>query len=142
MLGHRVLGGRRRPPPPPATEARPAPLQQLKTSAQTLLTALIDKAAGVALNKVDELTDKLNEVTANGGVGLTAALAGGQAYLQGNNPLWAAAKAGFSALSAWAKAGLILALVLAAVLGLVLVAVLLLAIIVWAIIAAIRAAAR
>ena len=73
------------------------PTERLKEAAQTLLKAVTDKAVGAALDKVEGLTGRLTDVAENGGVGLSSALGGGAAAMQGGNPVTGALKAGASA---------------------------------------------
>jgi len=86
--------------------------------------AAIDRLAAAAADKVDELSDKLDDVASGGGVGMSAAIAGGLAKLRGENPVWAAIKAGVSAMSTPTKVVVGLLLILAAVLAPVLLLVL------------------
>ena len=127
-------------PVPDGPELEPA--ERLKQSLQALLVALVDRAAGAAVRKVDELADQLEDVTARGGVGLAAALGAGRAILTGSNPLWGAMKAGFDALGALGKTLVIIGVVLSPVLLLLLLVLLLLAALVIAIVLAVRAATR
>ncbi|MET0191583.1 MAG: hypothetical protein ABW212_21455 [Pseudonocardia sediminis] len=114
--------------------------ERLKNSFQGLLVALIDKVSGVALRKVDDLASSLEDVTANGGVGLAAALGAGKAVLAGTNPVWGAIKGGFAALGTLAKTLVIVGLALSPVLLIVLALLLVVALLVIAIVLAIRAA--
>lgn len=130
-------------PAPAANPESPAdPAERLKSSLQNLLAALIDRAAGVALSKIDDLAGSLEDVTARGGAGLAAALGAGKALLAGTNPIWGAIKAGFAALGTLAKTLLIVGLALSPVLLVVLAVLLVLAALVLAIVWAIRAATR
>ncbi|MBW0105302.1 hypothetical protein [Pseudonocardia sp. KRD291] len=128
------------------TEAEPEPSidnkERLKNSFQALLVAVVDKVAGVALSKVDDLAGSLEDVTARGGVGLAAALGAGKALLAGTNPVWGAVKAGFAALGTLAKTLVIVGLALSPVLLIVLALLLVVALLVLAIVLAIRAATR
>ncbi|MBC3192311.1 hypothetical protein H7X46_14695 [Pseudonocardia sp. C8] len=130
--------------PPAAAEQRTAPAvppgQRLKESVQRLLVVLIDSAAGFAVDKVDDLADSLENVTARGGVGLSATLGAGRALLSGDNPLFAAARATYGTLGALGKTLMIIGLVLSPVLLVLLAVLLLVAAIVIAIVLVIRSA--
>ena len=54
------------------------PTDALKDAGQRLLGLLVQRAAQAATERVGGLTDRLNDVTQNGGQGLTAALRGGE----------------------------------------------------------------
>ncbi len=101
-----------------------SPSERLAESLQQLLVIGIDKVAHAALEKVDESSAKLEDISASGGVGVSAALGGGLAKLQGKNPVWAAIKAGVGAMSPTTKVVVALLLILTAVLAPVLVLVL------------------
>jgi len=73
------------------------PVDRLKQAAQTLLKAATDKAVNAALDQVEGLTGRLTDVAENGGVGLSAALGGGQSMLQGGSGVGGALKGGLSA---------------------------------------------
>ena len=73
------------------------PVDRLKQAAQTLLKAATDKAVNSALDQVEGLTGRLTDVAENGGVGLSAALGGGQSMLQGGSGVGGALKGGLSA---------------------------------------------
>ncbi|MEQ3554035.1 hypothetical protein WIS52_26480 [Pseudonocardia nematodicida] len=125
----------------PATQGDAGePLDRLKAAGERVLVALVNKMAELALEKVDDLASSLEEVAANGGVGLSAALGAGKAMAAGKSPLWGALKGGFSALGDLAKALVVVVLALSPVLLVVALVVLVVALLVWAIIAAIRAA--
>lgn len=70
---------------------------QLKGAVQTLLKTVAERAADVALDRVDALTGRLTEVAENGGVGLQSALSGGKEAAEGGNPVTGAIKGGLSA---------------------------------------------
>lgn len=116
-----------------------SPTEELKASLRKLLATLLDRAAGLALDKVGRLARSLDDIAARGGVGLNALLGGARAALEGHNPIWGAITGAVSALSPWAKAALIVALVLALLLLPVTVALLLLVLIVVVVVAAVRA---
>jgi Polyketide cyclase / dehydrase and lipid transport len=73
------------------------PVDRLKQAAQTLLKAATDKAVNAALDQVEGLTGRLTDVAENGGVGLSAALGGGQSMMQGGSAVGGALKGGLSA---------------------------------------------
>ena len=132
------------PDAPTTTEAEPESSvdngERLKNSFQALLVAVVDKVAGAALSKVDDLASSLEDVTARGGVGLAAALGAGRAVLAGTNPIWGAVKAGFAALGTLAKTLVLVGLALSPVLLIVAALLLVVALLVIAIVLAIRAA--
>jgi hypothetical protein len=125
-----------------AQPAEQTPLDELKASLRKLLATLMDRAFGLALDKVEVLAGKLDEVAARGGLGLNALLGGVRASLQGRNPIWGAIKGAVAAMSPEAKAALIVALVLALLLLPLTVVLLLLVLIVVAVWAAVRAGSR
>jgi hypothetical protein len=73
------------------------PVDRLKQAAQTLLKTATDKAVNAALDQVEGLTGRLTDVAENGGVGLSAALGGGQSMMQGGSAVGGALKGGLSA---------------------------------------------
>lgn len=89
-----------------------SPGQRLSAVAQQLLVVAIDRLAGAAADKVDDMADQLEGIAQNGGVGIGAAFGAGQAYMAGKNPVWGAVKGGFGALSTGMKVALIAGLVL------------------------------
>jgi hypothetical protein len=130
---------------PAAASGPPSASERLRALAITA----IDRLAGAAAAKVEEVADRLGDMAADavkggaggltgGGVGATAALQGGLAALQGRNPVWAAIKGGVSAMSPTTKVLLGLLLVLLAVLAPVLVLVLALVLLVAAIVGAVK----
>lgn len=135
--------------PPPTTRPTDAaastadlePTERLKRSAQTLVVAVIDLAAGKAVDLVEGVSDRLEDVSATAasgaGVGMSAALGAGSAWLAGGNPVWGAVKGGWQALSTGAKVGIVLLLILLAVLSPV---ALLVALVVLLVVAIVRAA--
>ena len=72
------------------------PVDRLKQAAQTLLKTATDKAVNAALDQVEGLTGRLTDVAENGGVGLSAALGGGQSMMQGGSAVGGAMKGGLS----------------------------------------------
>ena len=114
---------------------------RLREAGERLLAALIDRCAGIALEKVDELAAGLERVAADAGVGPSAALGAGSALLQGRSPLWGALRGGWAALGTAARilAGVVLAF--APVLLVVALLVAVVAALVWAVVAAVRAIA-
>jgi hypothetical protein len=117
-------------------------LEDLKASLRRLLATLLDRALGIALDKVETLARSFDEIAARGGVPVGALLGGLRAKLQGRSPIWGAIRGAFAALSPGVKALIIVALVLALLLLPVTVVLLLLALIVLAIWAAVRAGNR
>lgn len=114
---------------------------QLRDAGGRLLVALIDRFAGLALEKVDELAAALERTVADGGPGLGAALGAGGALLHGRSPLLGALRGGFAALGTAGRvlAGVVLAF--APVLLVVALLVVIVAALVWAVVAAVRALA-
>lgn len=99
--------------------------------------ALVDRLAAAAVAKVDEVADRLEDVTAQGGVGASAAVRGGLAALQGRNPVWAAIKGAVAAMSTTTTVLVALLLIVLAVLSPVLVLVLALVLLIAAIVGAV-----
>jgi VIT1/CCC1 family predicted Fe2+/Mn2+ transporter len=89
------------------------PTEQLKSSLRRLLAALLERGFGIVLESVERLAGTFDEIAARGGVKVGALWGGARAGLSGRNPVWGAVKGAFSALSAPARAALIIALVLA-----------------------------
>ena len=81
-------------------------------SLERLAAALVDRAAGVAVDKVDDFAEKLEGIAANGGVGLGAAFGAGSAMMAGKNPAIGALKGAWGALSTGKKVAIVLGLVL------------------------------
>jgi hypothetical protein len=81
-------------------------------SLERLAAALVDRAAGVAVDKVDDFAEKLEGIAANGGVGLGAAFGAGTAMMAGKNPVLGAVKGAWGALSTGKKVAIVLGLVL------------------------------
>jgi hypothetical protein len=117
-------------------------LDELKASLRRLLATLLDRALGIALEKVETLATSLDEIAARGGIPISALLGGLRAKLQGRSPVWGAIRGAFAALSPGVKALIIIALVLALLLLPVTVVLLLLALIVVAIWLAVRAGSK
>ena len=105
-----------------------AAVEELRASLRTLLATLLDRAFGIALERVEDLGRWLDEMAAHGGVRLNALLGGARAAVAGRSPVWGAI-------------ALIVALVLAVLLLPVTVVLLLLFLIVAAVVAAVRASA-
>ncbi|MFP5071943.1 SRPBCC family protein [Pseudonocardia nantongensis] len=80
-----------------ATSVADLPTDRLKGAVQTLLSTVAERAANMALERVDSLTGRLTDVADNGGVGLKSALAGGKEAAEGGNPVTGAIKGGLSA---------------------------------------------
>lgn len=118
----------------------PTQLEELRASLRTLLTTLLERAFGIALEQVEGLAGWFDGVAARGGVGINALLGGARAALGGRNPVWGALKGVWAGMGPAAKTALILALVLALVLLPVTVVLLLLVLVVAAVVAAVRAA--
>lgn len=98
---------------------QPTPLtpgQQLKASLRELLGVALDRAAAFAAEKVDQVTQSLEHLAADGGPKISALLGGVEAKLAGANPVWGAVKGAYGALSPAARVGILLLLVLAVVL--------------------------
>lgn len=131
----------RRDPGRPTSAPEPAasPVDQLRTSLRELLATVLDRAFGLALDKVESLASSLEDMTARGGPKLNALLGGARAALEGRNPVWGAIRGAVASLSPVAKAALFTVLVLAVVLLPVTVLLLLLALIVVAVIVVTRA---
>ena len=81
-----------------------------------VLSALLNAGRRLVVDFVERVADRLKDLVAGGGPLLAAGLGAGIAALVGKNPLWGAIKGGFSALSPWGKALVIIALVLAVLL--------------------------
>jgi hypothetical protein len=81
-------------------------------SLERLAAALVDRAAGVAVDKVDDFAEKLEGIAANGGVGLGAAFGAGTAMMAGKNPVLGAVKGAWGALSTGKKVAIVVGLVL------------------------------
>lgn len=122
-------------PPPPA----PTGTVQLQESLRELLATLLDAGFGLALDGVERLAVKLDEMRARGGPGVGALWGAATAKLAGRNPILGAITGAFAALSPTVKTLIVLALVLALLLLPVTVVLVLLALIVLAIVAAVRA---
>ena len=114
------------------------PVEQLKLSLRKLLGAVVDKSVDAAVQGVEKLSDKLEDVARSGGP-LTGAAGGWvRAALQGRNPLWGAVKGMVANLSTGRKVLIVLAAVLSLLLGPVVLVVALVALLVLAIVAAVR----
>ncbi|NMO90466.1 hypothetical protein [Actinomycetospora sp. TBRC 11914] len=133
------------PSPSSAKEAREADVAAgagtgkiIARSFERLAAALIDRAASAAVDKVDDLSEKLEGIASNGGVGLNAAFGAGTAMMLGKNPVVGAIKGAWSALGTGAKVGIVLGLILLAVLSPVALVLVLLGLLVAAIVKAAR----
>jgi hypothetical protein len=111
-----------------------APTARLEASLRELLATLIDRAFGLALDAVEGLARRLEDVAVRGGLPLNALLGGAKAVHEGRNPVWGAIRETVAAMSPVAKAALITALVLGVLLLPLIVILLLLVVIVvvWA----------
>jgi hypothetical protein len=136
--------GRAAPGAQAGISARPTEqaLEELKASLRKLLATVLERAFGLALEKVETLAQSFDEIAARGGVPLNALLGGVRAGMQGRNPVWGAIRGAFGALSPGVRVAIIVALVLALVLLPVTVVLLLLVLIVAAVWLAVRAASR
>jgi len=123
---------------PPTEQA----LEDLKASLRKLLATVLERAFGLALDKVETLARNLDEVAARGGIPIHALLGGARAWLQGRNPVWGAIRGAIGGLSPAAKVALGVALVLALLLLPLTVVLLLLVLIAVAVWAAVRAASQ
>ena len=86
--------------------AEAQPLEHLKSAAQDLLTALVERVAGSAGKQVEQLTDRLTDYAGDGGgPGLMAAVTGGKKLAGGSGPLKAALGAGTEAVKQAAGGG-------------------------------------
>ncbi|WP_142097075.1 hypothetical protein [Pseudonocardia cypriaca] len=103
---------------------------------------MLERAFGVALDKVEQLSRSLDDIAARGGYKIGAVFGGVRAAAAGRNLVWGAVKGAFSALSPGAKAAIIVALVLALLLLPVTVVLLLLLLIVVAIVAVVQSRSR
>jgi hypothetical protein len=128
-------------PRPPQGPVAALPIDQLKSSLQRLANVLIDRGAQAALDAVDRLSGKLEDISSRGGA-LTGAAAGGlKAVAGGKNPVWGAVKGAIGGLSTKTKVLIVLTLVLGLLLGPVVFVVLLLGLLVFAVVAAVRSRA-
>jgi hypothetical protein len=114
-----VTAGPAAPSTPTAADATAAdaaagagPGKLVLRSLERLAAALVDRAAGVAVDKVDDFAEKLEGIAANGGVGLGAAFGAGTAMMAGKNPVLGAVKGAWGALSTGKKVAIVLGLVL------------------------------
>lgn len=103
-----------------------------------VLRTLLKAGLQLVVDAVERVADRLKDLVAGGGPLLAAGLGAGIAALVGKNPLWGAIKGGFSALSPWGKALVIIALVLAALLAPVTILVALIAVIVIVVVLAVK----
>jgi hypothetical protein len=103
---------------------------------------VLDRAFGMALDKVEQLSGTLDDIAARGGYKIGAVFGGVRAAAAGRSPVWGAIKGGFSALSPGAKAAIIIVLVLALLLLPVTVVLLLLLLIAVAIVAVVQSRSR
>lgn len=99
---------------------------------------MLERTFGMALDKVEQLSRKLDEIAARGGVKIGALLGGVRAAVAGKSTVWGAITGAFSALGPGAKATIIIVLVLALLLLPVTVLLILLLLIAVAIVAIVR----
>lgn len=123
----------------PAPE--PTPGERLRTAGERVLAAAVDRLSAVALEKVDELADGLEDFARNGGVGVGAALGAARARMAGGNVVWGAITGAFAAMGTAAKVLVAVVVALSPVLLVVALVVLIVALLVWAVVAAVRAMA-
>jgi membrane associated rhomboid family serine protease len=116
-----------------------SPLDRLGASLRELLATVLERAFGLALDKVESLAASLDDMAARGGPKLNALLGGARAAFEGRSPVWGAVRGAVAALGPAAKAALITVLILAIVLLPVTVLLLLLALIVAAVVVVVRA---
>jgi hypothetical protein len=124
----------------PVRESRsaPPPTDQLRAALREFLAAALERAFGIALDKVEQLSRTLDEIAARGGYKIGALFGGVRAAVAGKSPVWGAITGAFSVLSPGAKAAIIIVLVMALVLLPVTVVLLLLLLIAVAIVAIVR----
>ncbi|HEY2222616.1 hypothetical protein [Actinomycetospora sp.] len=122
--------------PPGAAEV--SPKERLIAAAQQLAVAVIDRAAGALVAKVDDLSGMIEGLGQGGGVGMNALISAGMAAMGGKNPVWAAIKGGVAAMGTTTKVMIALLLILTAVLAPVVLLVVALVLLVMAIVAAVR----
>ncbi|GAA4728768.1 hypothetical protein [Actinomycetospora chibensis] len=135
-------------PQAPALAEAPQPTGEMPSAGdrlKQLAIAALDKLAGAAVVKVEELSDKLGDMAADAvsgnmptGVGANALMKGVLAKMEGKNPVIAALKGAFGAMSTSTKIWLSLALILLAVLSPVALLVLALVLLVAAIVGAVK----
>lgn len=134
---------RRRRSPLPASVPQappPRPADELRASLRRLLTTLLERGFGIALDAVERMAANMDEIAAHRGVQVSAVLGGISAKVGGRSPLIGALKGALSALHPTVRVALIVALVLGLLLLPVTVVLLLLALIVLAIVLSVRAA--
>lgn len=110
----------------------------LQDSIENLIITMIDKAARIAREKIEEWGEDLEQRVAESGPKAAAVLAGARAAAAGKNPVLGAIKGGFGALSTTMKILTIVGLVLLLLLSPVVAVLLLLALLVFAIVTAVR----
>jgi hypothetical protein len=103
---------------------------------------VLERAFGIALDKIEQLSRTLEDIEARGGYKIGAVFGGVRAAAGGRSPVWGAIKGAFSALSPGVKAAIIVVLVLALLLLPVTLVLLLLLLIVVAVIAIVRSRSR
>ena len=112
--------------------------ERLKTCGQRLAVAVIDRLAGIAADKVDDLSDQVEDMASGGGVKLGAIFGAGNALMAGKNPLFGAMKGAWGALGVGPKIAIIAGLVLLGVLSPVALLLLLVGLLIAGIVAAVR----
>lgn len=112
--------------------------ERLKICGERLAVAVIDRLAGVAADKVDDLSDNLEKMASGGGLKLGALFGAGNALMAGKNPLFGAMKGAWGALGIGPKIAIIVGLVLLGVLSPVALVLLLVGLLVAGIISAVK----
>jgi membrane associated rhomboid family serine protease len=99
----------------PARDSRaaPDPADQLRAALREFLAALLERTFGIAIDKVEQLSQTFDVIAARGGFKIGAVFGGVRAAVAGKSPVWGAIMGGFSALGPGAKAAIITVLVLA-----------------------------
>jgi hypothetical protein len=123
---------------PDATVQRPSPTDELKAALRRLLATALERAFGIALEKLESFARTLDDMAARGGPKIGALIGAARATLVGANPVWGAVKGAFATLSPAAKAAVVTVIVLAVLLLPVTVLLVLLLLIAVAIVAAVR----
>jgi hypothetical protein len=112
--------------------------ERLKTCGERLAVAVIDRLAGIAADKVDDLSDQVEKMASGGGLKLGAIFGAGNALMAGKNPVVGAMKGAWGALGTGPKIAIIVGLVLLGVLSPVALLLLLVGLLVAAIVSAVK----
>ena len=107
-----------------------------------LLSVVLERTFGMALDKIEQLSRTLEDIAARGGYKIGALFGGVRAAVAGESPVWGTITGTFSALGPGVKAAIIIVLVLALLLLPVTVALVLLMLIAVAIVATVRTRSR